>query len=71
MNIHTAAHYLNLGYRVRRTVWDPEQYLYEIAGMLEMVEVSYCSSWDHKTKAIVQNRSVGLGNVENQRTEPK
>jgi hypothetical protein len=69
MNIRAAAHYLKIGYRVRRSIWDQEQYLYEIAGMLEMVEVSYCSSWDHKTKTIVENRSVSSGNIANLQLE--
>lgn len=69
MNIHTASTYLKLGYRVRRNCWDVEQHIYEIAGMLEMVEVSFTNSWDHKTKSIIPYRSVSSGNIANLQLE--
>lgn len=29
MDIHTAAHYMRSGYRIRRTVWDPKSWISE------------------------------------------
>jgi predicted methyltransferase len=41
MNISTAAHYLKIGYRIRRASWEPEECVTECAGMLSRREVRY------------------------------
>jgi hypothetical protein len=58
MNIQTAARYLEIGYRVRRTSWEPEEYLHEMADALEKIEVHYGSTYDKDTKQIVERRYV-------------
>ena len=61
MNISIAAHYLKIGYRIRRACWEPEEYLYELADMLERVEVHHSSSFNDKTAKFVEHRYVGHG----------
>ena|ERR1700722_11171762 len=46
MNITTAAHYMSLGYRIRRQCWEPEEYLSELCGLVDRVEVSYYGHTD-------------------------
>jgi len=48
MNIHLAAHYLKIGYRIRRPNWEPEELIYECAGMLNKREVHYYGVVDDK-----------------------
>jgi hypothetical protein len=43
MNISTAAHYLKIGYRIRRPHWEPEECITECADMLSRREVHYCN----------------------------
>ena len=49
MNIAIAAHYMNIGYRVRRTSWEPEEYLAELAGMFQKQEVHYSNVWNKES----------------------
>jgi hypothetical protein len=39
MNIHIASQYLKAGYRIRRSGWEPEEFISECAGMLDKREV--------------------------------
>lgn len=39
MNITAAAHYLRVGYRIRRACWEPEEFLSELASLLDKREV--------------------------------
>lgn len=41
MNIFTAAYYLKIGYRIRRTCWEPEECITECADMLSRREVRH------------------------------
>lgn len=58
MNINAASHYIKLDYKVRRSSWEPEEYLYELAGMLYKNEVHINGVWDHESKSIKDWRSV-------------
>jgi hypothetical protein len=63
MDIKTASHYLKLGYRIRRTEWEPEEHLTELAGMIDRVEVNYSYQLDEETKTFVKRRYVGSGSL--------
>jgi len=58
MDIKTAAHYLKMGYRIRRACWEPEEYLSEVADMIDKVEVGYSHPWDEATKTFLEKRYV-------------
>lgn len=58
MNIAIAAHYMNIGYRVRRTSWEPEEYLAGLAGMFQKQEVHYSNVWNAETKSFDEKRYV-------------
>ena len=53
MNIQTAAVYMNLGYRVRRTSWNPKDYM-KARPILERVLVLNEETYDNiiETKAL-------------------
>jgi len=63
MDIKTAAHYLKIGYRIRRACWEPEEHLTEIADMIDRVEVGYSHRLDEETKTFVEQRYVGSGGL--------
>jgi hypothetical protein len=60
MNIAIAAHYMKIGYRVRRTSWEPEEYLCELASMFQKAEVRYSNNWNHESKAFDTKRYVSV-----------
>ena len=63
MNIHIAAHYLKLGYRIRRSHWEPEEYISGVGTLLDKMEVYYLNIWDHEQKKIVEHRKVNNAGI--------
>ena len=63
MNIAIAAHYLSLGYRIRRSPWEPEEYISGIGTMLDRMEVYYLNIWDHEQKKIVKHRRINSAGI--------
>ncbi len=61
MNLTTVAHYLHLGYRIRRTCWEPDEYMYEIGGMLQKMEAFYHS--EIQGGALIEKRSLVDSNI--------
>lgn len=61
MNLHIAAQYMKIGYRIRRPHWEPEEYLYELADMLDKVEVTEYYTTDEKSGELVKKRSISCG----------
>jgi hypothetical protein len=59
MHIMAAARYLEVGYRLRRANWEPEEYIYELAGMIEGIEISYSNIWDTQQEKIIEHRHIG------------
>jgi hypothetical protein len=65
MNIYTAAKYLEIGYRIRRSSWEPEEHISECAEMLQMTEVNFSNTYDKKAKKFVQERYISDGHNAN------
>jgi hypothetical protein len=63
MNIHTAAHYLKIGYYIRRSSWELEEYLKEDNGLLEKGEIYYSNDYNKKTKSFETQPRLGISNV--------
>jgi hypothetical protein len=62
MNIATAAHYLKLGYRVRRACWEPEELLTECADMLDRREILHYGviddTGDHEVRSVTEGPAI-------------
>jgi|SRR5579859_1148960 len=50
MNIHTAAHYLSIGYRIRRASWKEGEYICECADMLLENRMMESFTWNSQIK---------------------
>lgn len=58
MDIKSIAIYLKLGYRVRRAVWEPEEWLRAPTDWLERMEVSYSHVWNRSTGTFEKRRHL-------------
>jgi hypothetical protein len=58
MNIYCVSLYLKIGYRVRRSSWEPEEYLYEIAGLLNKKEIDISRVYDDELQTPVEYRRL-------------
>jgi hypothetical protein len=62
MNIATAVRYFEYGYRIRRSVWEPDEYLTECAGMLDKMEAHTYHEHDSNTGKSKECRTLSSTN---------
>lgn len=53
MNIYTAAHYLKVGYKIKRTSWKKGEYIYDSFGNILINKLIKYRVYDHITDTIV------------------
>ena len=53
MNIIAAANNIKIGYHVRRASWEPEDYLYELVGVLNKKEKHIRGVWDSESRSYI------------------
>ena len=58
MDIHSAAYYLKMGYHIRRSCWESEEFLEDVCG-LNKRKFIHLPIWDHEAgKAVVHSKLV-------------